>query len=159
MAEMEALSRGRLDVARFVDDESPVALGRLRGAEVLEVEREDRESAALGERHDGCVGQPEVEIGVPMVDLDRAPEDAWEEIRDLVLAGVECGEEQTRGVGSDSRTRELVDLHDHRFGHDQVAPDARDQLHGKGMSLVSPVDRCDQRSRVRDDPQRAETSV
>src|SRR5215213_1669112 len=114
MAEKAALLPGRLGVARLVDDQSPVPAWRPGGAEMCEVEREDRQSVALGERHDGCVGQSEIEVAVAVVDLDRATEDAGGEVGDFVLAGVECGEETTRGVASDPRTRELVDFHDHR---------------------------------------------
>jgi hypothetical protein len=98
-----------------------VAVWRARSAEVLEVECQNRESAALRERHDGCVSQAEVEVAVPTVDLDRTPQDARGEVRNLMLPGVERGKEQTRGMGSDSCTCELVDLHDHGLGYDQVA--------------------------------------
>lgn len=153
------LSPGRLGIARFVDDEPPVAGWGSGGAEVREVEREDRQSVALGERHDRCVRQPEIEVAVAAVDLDRATEYARGEVGDLVLAGVERGEEPARGVASDSCPRELVDFHDHRLGYHEVAPDACDKLRRQCVRSVMPVHRCDQRPGISDDPQRAETSV
>lgn len=146
-----------LCVARFVDHELPVPDRWPGGAEVREVEGEDRQLAALGECHDGGVGESEVEVAVAAVDLDSAAEDGGGEVGDFMLAAVECSEEEARCVRSYSGACELVDFDDHGFGHDEVATDLRDELGRERVCLVAPAQCCQQRPGVGYDFQRAVT--
>jgi hypothetical protein len=149
----------RVRVARFVHDQAPEAALRSGRAEVLEVEREDRQLVAFRDRHDGRVGQAEVEVGEAGVYLGRASQEPGGEEGDLVLAGVERGEEQPGRVSADPRAQQLVDLDDDRLRDDQVPADPRDQLGGQAVRPVAPVGRREQRPGVGDDPQRAVTSL
>ena len=145
-------------VACFVDHELPVPGRWAGGAEVCEVEREDRQLVALGECHDGGVGESEVEVAVAAVDLDGAAENGGGEVGDFMLAALECCEEEARCVWSYSGACELVDFDEHGFGHDEVATDLRDELGCERVCFVAPAQCCEQRSGVCDDFQRAATS-
>lgn len=131
---------------------------RMGRAEVLEIERENRYSFALGDRHDCGIGVAQLEIGERRVDLDRASQERGREVDDLVLAGGHGAEEESGCVASDARAQQLVDLDDHGLGNDQSPAEFGHQADREGVGLV-PAVRCgDERSRVGDDPQRASTS-
>src|SRR5438132_5584039 len=68
-------------VASLVHDEAPGSLLRPGRPEVLEVEGEDGQVVPLRERHHGGIGETQVEVGVSIVDLHRAPQQ---------LRGQEC---------------------------------------------------------------------
>ncbi len=64
----------RLPVPALVEHQAPRSRGGFGGAEVGEVEGEDRQLVALGDRHQACIGEAEVEVGVAIVELDGATE-------------------------------------------------------------------------------------
>ena len=111
-----------------------------------------------GTRHHAAVDEPEVEIGEASVDLDRPPDDARGHEHDGVLTRRERVEECPRRERADASAKELVDLCDDRLGNEQVASELRDERGCEPMRTLAPVGRGDERTRVRDNPQRTVTS-
>ncbi len=148
----------RLRVASLVDDELPEAAGWASRAKVLEVEREDRSSHPLRDRHHAAVDEPEAEAGEARVDLDRTPQEPRREERHGVLAGDERLEQQPRRTGAHARAEKLVGLDQHRPGNHQLPPQLGHERGGETVRAVATIRRRDQRARVGDDPQRAVTS-
>jgi hypothetical protein len=60
---------------------------------VLEVEGEDREPAALGERHHARIDETEVEVGEASVDLGSTPNQTRGDEYKRMLAGNESSQE------------------------------------------------------------------
>jgi len=145
-------------VAHLVDDELPVPAFRRRGAEVFEIECEDGQAVALGNRHDGRICEPEAELGEARIERNCASQEPGGEECRRVFAVRERREEEPRGVRSDTRAQELIDLDYHRIGHEQIAPELRYELGRQCVRGVAPVDRRQQGSRIGDDPQRTSTS-
>jgi drug/metabolite transporter (DMT)-like permease len=143
----------RAPVARFVDDQLPVAGRWRRGAEVREVEREDRQVVALGAGHDGGVGEAEVEVGEAGVDLDGAAQQAGGEERDGVLADRDRVQEEPCGVRADAGAEQLIDFHEHRVGYEEIASELGDQCGGQSVGVIAAVGGRDQWARVCDDLQ------
>jgi hypothetical protein len=125
---------------------------------MLEVEGEDGKSVALGERHDAAVDETQIEVGESIVDLDGPPQDPSRGENDRMLSGRDGPEERPRGTAADPCAKKLVDLGEHRAGHEQVASQLRDERCRKLMRPVAAVGGCNQRTGIRDDFQRAATS-
>jgi hypothetical protein len=147
----------RVRVASLVDDKLPEAARWAGRSEVLEVEGENRSSHRLRDRHHATVDKPEVEAGEARVDLDRAPQEAGGEKRHRVLARGERLEKQARRASADSRTEKLVDLDQHRPGNHELSPQLGHKRRGETVRPVATIRRRDQRTRIRDDSQRALT--
>jgi hypothetical protein len=142
-----------LGVAVFVDDELPIAVHGTGSAEVREVEGQDRQGIALGDRHDRGVGVSEVEIRVGLIDFNCAPQQCGRDLRDGVLAGGQGPEEQASRAAAHARAQEVIDLDDDRLGDEESPAELADQACGQGVRLVAAV-RCGQkRSGVGDDSQ------
>lgn len=151
-------SPGRgLRVSRLVYDETPEPSARRRGAEVFEVEGQDGETVALGDRHHRCVGVAEAEIRVLCVDLDRASEEVGAHEYDEVLSGRHGGEERSGGCRGRPGAQELVGLDKHRLWDDKVAAKLGDQRGRKCMSTVPAIRGSEERARIGDDPHSART--
>jgi len=142
----------------LVDNELPEALGGTRGSEVREIECQHGSPIALSDRHNGSVGVAKLEIRERAVDLDRAPQQRWREVDNQVLARGQRFQEQPGRVRANARAQQLVDLNDHRLGHDQLPAEFGNQARGEGVRFVTSVRRGDERAGVGDDPQRASTS-
>lgn len=147
---------GGLGVAGLIDHQAPEPPFGARGAEVLEVEREDRQAVTLGDRHDRSVGHSEVQVGEARVDRDGTAQQPRRQVGHIVLAGVQRREEQARSVRADPGAQQLIDLDNHGRWHDQPASQASHELGGETVSLIASVGSRDQRPGVGDDPQRAE---
>ena len=77
-------------------------MGRARRAEMLEVEREHGQAAALSNGHDDGVDVADVEIGECGVELDGTLSEAWGDRHDGVLAGRDRRQKQTGGMAADA---------------------------------------------------------
>ncbi len=103
------------------------------------------------DRHDRRVGQPEVEIGVRLVDRDSFREQGRSDRGSRVGACRQRGEEETRLLVADLLSTEVVDLDDDRIGNDEVPTAHIDEHGGEAMSFILAVHRGQQRPGVNDD--------
>ena len=149
----------RLGILRLAHDETPVARGGSCGPKVREVEGEHGELVALGDRHHGGVDEAQVETGVLRVDLHRSPHEPGCEKGERVLTGGQRAEKQACGLGADPRSDEVVDLDRDGIGDDEIPPESPDERRRQGVRAVAPVDRGDDRPRVRDDSQPLSASL
>jgi hypothetical protein len=124
---------------------------------MLEVEGEDRKVVPLGNRHDGGVRKPKVQVGEAGVDLHGSAQEPGREVRNDMLAGCQGPKEQPSGVRSHPRMQELIGLDDHGNWDDEIAPEPSDELGGDPVGLVAPIDGGEERPGVSDDLQLAGT--
>jgi hypothetical protein len=154
----EALSADVVPVAVLVDDELPEPVWGRRCPEMLEVECEDRQPVAAGDRHDRRVGITESEIGERRINLDSPPQKHRRQIDNHMLAAGHGFQKQAGSMSADPRAQQLIDLDDHRLGNEKIPSKLGHESCRKPMGFVAAVRRGDQRPRVADDPQRASTS-
>lgn len=112
-------------------------------------------AVTLRDRHHARVDQAKPEIRVLAVDRRSSAQQAGAEKHERVLPGDDCPEESSASRVAETRTRELVDLDEHRVGHEKLAAKSPNERRRESVRRVAPVEGCDERSRVCDDPQRA----
>jgi hypothetical protein len=112
-------------------------------------------AVTLRDRHHARVDQAKSEIGVLVVDRGCSAQQAGTEEHEGVLPGGDCPEEGSAGRAAETRSRELVDLDENGVGDEKLAAERPDERRRESMCRVAPVEGCDERSRVRDDSQRA----
>ena len=75
-----------------------------------------------------------------------------------MLARRDGFEEQARGMASDPRAQQPIDLDDHRLRDQQVTSKLARQSRRERVREIAAIRRCEQRARIGEDPQRACTS-
>jgi len=155
-ASAELPPRG-LRVAAFVDDETPEAARATRCSEVLEVERQDRNSHPLGKRHHDSVDEAEIEVGEATVELDGSAQRPGRGRRP-------CARRRRALRGTDARSgpatraRRTWSTSTAPVPGEQLAAELADEHRGEPMRSVTAIHRGNQRRGIGDDFQRPATS-
>ena len=149
---------GRLGVPVLINNQPPVTGAGWRCPEVLEVESKDWEIVPLGDRHHGCVREPEVEVLKTSVDCDRPLQEPGREVCDLVLALAGGLQKEPRRPAPDAGAQQLVSFDQDRLGDQQVSTQLAHQRGRERVRLVAPVGGGKQRTGIRNDLQRDRTS-
>ena len=137
-----------------------VHVARPHRAEVLAVERGELGLVqALDDREDGRVDEPDVEIRVPLHELDRSIEILEVQLLDVKLAAPDATEERRHGIRPEPRVGEVIDLTQRRCGYRDLIVGGRDQLPTSVVVLLAPIHRCDDDIRVEDEHQRSSTGT
>jgi hypothetical protein len=125
---------------------------------VLEVERKYGQRSRSAIAISAASMYPSPRSANDAVNRDRAAQQRRRQIHDGMFAVSHRLEKRPGSVTADPGAQQLIDLHDHRLGDEQVPPELGHENRGEGIGLVPAVGRGDKRARVRDDPQRASTS-
>jgi hypothetical protein len=121
---------------------------------VSEVEREHWRPVPFGNRHHSGVHEPEVEIGVLLIQLHSASQETRRQERRSVVTNRERAKERARLPEPDPVSNDVIDLDGNRTGDDQGSSETNDERSRKPVCRITAIESRDERSGVGDDGQR-----